>query len=72
MTSTGYQGHCHSGRLVKFLVAVILVLASAVEVVVVVATIATIVVVVVLVAAAVYPLYDTNIECQSKKSKRLP
>ena len=69
MTSTGYHGHCHSGRLVKFLVAVILVLALAVEVVVVVATI---VVVVVLVAAAVYPLYDTNIECQSKKSKRLP
>ena len=71
MTSTGYHGHCHSGRLVKFLVAVILVLALAVEVVVVVATIATIVVVV-LVAAAIYPLYDTNIECQSKKSKRLP
>ena len=68
MTSTGYHGHRHSGRLVKFLAAVILVLALAVEVVVVVATI----VVVVLVTAAVYPLYDTNIECQSKKSKRLP
>ena len=48
-------------------------LALAVEVVVVVATIATVVVVVVVVAAAaVSSLLDTNIGCQTVKSKRLP
>ena len=39
--SVGYLGHCHSSRLVKFLVAVLLVLALVVEVVVLVATIGT-------------------------------
>ena len=43
-----------------------------VEVVVVVATIATVVVVVVAAAAAVFSLLDTNIGCQTVKSKRLP
>ena len=49
-------------------------LALAVEVVVFVATIATVVVVVVVVvaAAAVSSLLDTNIGCQTVKSKRLP
>ena len=49
-------------------------LALAVEVVVVVATIAIVVVVVVVVvaAAAVFSLLDTNIGCQTVKSKRLP
>ena len=52
-------------------------LALAVEVVVVVATIATVVVVVVVVvvaaaAAAAFSLLDTNIGCQTVKSKRLP
>ena len=52
-----------------------MVLALAVEVVVFVATIATVVVVVVVVvvaAAAVSSLLDTNIGCQTVKSKRLP
>ena len=63
----------------KFLVAVVLVLALAVEVVIVVATIATVaelvvvvvivvVVIVVVVVAAVFSLFDTNIGCQTVKS----
>ena len=63
MTSVGYHGHCHTSRLLKFLVAVVLVLALAEEVVVVVPTIATNVVV----AAAAFSLLDTNVGCEIQK-----
>lgn len=63
MTSVGYHGHCHTSRLLKFFVAVVLVLALAEEVVVVVPTIATNVVV----AAAAFSLLDTNVGCEIQK-----
>ena len=64
MTSVGCHGHCHTSRLVKFLAAVVLVLALAVEVVLVVPTIATKVVVA---AAAAFSLLDTNVGCEIQK-----
>ena len=64
MTSVGYHGHCHTSRLLKFLVAVVLVLALAEEVVLVVPTIATKVVVA---APAAFSLLDTNIGCEIQK-----
>ena len=66
MTSVGYHGHCHTSRLVKFLAAVVLVLALAVEVVVVVPTIAT----VAAAAAAAFSLLDTN-EAYAPSTKSL-
>ena len=67
MTSVGYHGHCHTSRLVKFLVAVVLALALAVEVMVVVPTIATLVVVAAAAAAAAFSLLDANVGCEIQK-----
>ena len=63
VTSVGYHGHCHTSRLVKFLAAVVLVLALAVEVV-----IATVVAAAVAAAsAAAFSLLDTNVGCEIQK-----
>ena len=68
MTSVGYHGHCHTSRLLKFLVAVVLVLALAEEVVVVVPTLATVVVIAAAAAAAaIFSLLDTKIGCEIQK-----